>query len=531
MMDQRGASSRHLAATLAMVLATAQANVSMPMAAMGLQFGPLLAGRWWRADFAAATTTSSGAACRTPRRLSTKPSHHPVAETPKACSTINRSRCRGLQDRRRRPAADAGAVPHRGAGPAPARRPGTPPHPAALPALVAIGADPALLLPPHRFLAGGTAMMGSWTRCCAPERPPPPPSTAPAPACWCNPLDIPRRGGAAVGRAAGGGGGSAGRPGRAGRDRGAHGRPHAARPDGASHTCRKTLPQRSISLGEIREAALPFTDERLPGRKICPRQNPPRTPIQVIERMMTLLDVLAEHADPVPLLSSSRSRPGSTLHRPPHPRRHDHQRLRRTQRRRRCTGWASACSSWAAWSINRASVAGNRDAGKCSGSMPPRAKASTWGPCGRRRSSHVERTFQRPLGGARGAHVGARRRLHHRHRQAVPGRGRPPENQNTPGAPACQPPPPRSPRPGPGKELTKFAATASPTTWTKWRTARWHCSRHPRRQRRVGPACPHPPSERFNPDWHFDPPDRRRDLKGRLAIFRPPARRVNPGRN
>ena len=43
MMDQRGASSRHLAATLAMVLAMAQANVSMPMAAMGLQFGPLLA--------------------------------------------------------------------------------------------------------------------------------------------------------------------------------------------------------------------------------------------------------------------------------------------------------------------------------------------------------------------------------------------------------------------------------------------------------------------------------------------------------
>lgn len=42
MMEQRGASDRHLAATLAMVMAMAQANVSMPMAAMGLQFGPLL---------------------------------------------------------------------------------------------------------------------------------------------------------------------------------------------------------------------------------------------------------------------------------------------------------------------------------------------------------------------------------------------------------------------------------------------------------------------------------------------------------
>ena len=42
MMDQRGASSRHLAATLAMVMAMAQANVSMPMAAMGLHFGIVL---------------------------------------------------------------------------------------------------------------------------------------------------------------------------------------------------------------------------------------------------------------------------------------------------------------------------------------------------------------------------------------------------------------------------------------------------------------------------------------------------------
>lgn len=42
MMEQRGASNRHLAATLAMVMAMAQANVSMPMAAMGLNFGKVL---------------------------------------------------------------------------------------------------------------------------------------------------------------------------------------------------------------------------------------------------------------------------------------------------------------------------------------------------------------------------------------------------------------------------------------------------------------------------------------------------------
>ena len=42
MMDQRGVSQRHLAATLAMVLAMAQANVSLPMVTMGLKFLPLI---------------------------------------------------------------------------------------------------------------------------------------------------------------------------------------------------------------------------------------------------------------------------------------------------------------------------------------------------------------------------------------------------------------------------------------------------------------------------------------------------------
>ena len=42
MMEGRGASDRHLAATLAMVMAMAQANVTFPMASMGLAFGPAL---------------------------------------------------------------------------------------------------------------------------------------------------------------------------------------------------------------------------------------------------------------------------------------------------------------------------------------------------------------------------------------------------------------------------------------------------------------------------------------------------------
>ena len=42
MMEQRGTSDRHLAATLAMVLAMAQANAALPMMTMGLSFGPTL---------------------------------------------------------------------------------------------------------------------------------------------------------------------------------------------------------------------------------------------------------------------------------------------------------------------------------------------------------------------------------------------------------------------------------------------------------------------------------------------------------
>ncbi len=42
MMEQRGSSDRHLAATLAMVFAMSQANAALPMMTMGLNFGPTL---------------------------------------------------------------------------------------------------------------------------------------------------------------------------------------------------------------------------------------------------------------------------------------------------------------------------------------------------------------------------------------------------------------------------------------------------------------------------------------------------------
>jgi spore maturation protein SpmB len=88
MMDQRGASSRHLAATLAMVMAMAQANVSMPMAAMGLHFGVVSAGRWsagWQRR--RPPTTASDASSRRPNARWTKPFITRWPKAPRACST------------------------------------------------------------------------------------------------------------------------------------------------------------------------------------------------------------------------------------------------------------------------------------------------------------------------------------------------------------------------------------------------------------------------------------------------------------
>lgn len=93
MMDQRGASSRHLAATLAMVMAMAQANVSMPMAAMGLHFGVVLG--WSLVGglaAAAATYYGFGRKLSAAERPVDETLHHPVAESAKGVlDVINRA--------------------------------------------------------------------------------------------------------------------------------------------------------------------------------------------------------------------------------------------------------------------------------------------------------------------------------------------------------------------------------------------------------------------------------------------------------
>src|SRR5574343_1634295 len=161
MMDQRGASSRHLAATLAMVLAMAQANVSMPMAAMGLQFGPLLA---WSVVggliAAAATYYVFGRGLSDIEEAVDETLHHPVAESAKGVlDVINRAGAEAFK-------IAVGAIPmlvlSRVAVTA-LKKFGAIDALTTLiaPLLQMAGIDPILILPAlTKYLAGGTAMMG-----------------------------------------------------------------------------------------------------------------------------------------------------------------------------------------------------------------------------------------------------------------------------------------------------------------------------------------------------------------------------------
>lgn len=93
MMEQRGASSRHLAATLAMVMAMAQANVVMPMAAMGLSYLPTLCLSLLGGLVAAAVTYHAfGRKLDMREGLVDETLHHPVAQSAKGVlDVINRA--------------------------------------------------------------------------------------------------------------------------------------------------------------------------------------------------------------------------------------------------------------------------------------------------------------------------------------------------------------------------------------------------------------------------------------------------------
>lgn len=161
MMDQRGASDRHIAATLAMVMAMAQANVVFPMAAMGLQFGSVLFFSLLGGLVAAsATYYGFGRSLSTQEKLVDETLHHPVAESAKGVlDVINRAGAEAFK-------IAVGAIPMLvlsltvimglragGAIDALTRT--------LSPLMASLQLDTALILPTiTKLLAGGTAMMG-----------------------------------------------------------------------------------------------------------------------------------------------------------------------------------------------------------------------------------------------------------------------------------------------------------------------------------------------------------------------------------
>ena len=161
-MEQRGTSDRHLAATFAMVLAMAQANCSFPMGAMGLNLGPtLLISLIGGLVAAAATTYGTGRHLSTEEHLTDDvPPHHQRGSGPKG--TLDVINSAGAEAFR----ITIGAIPllvlsivvvtalrQTGAIDALSRL--------LSPSLSMIGIDPVILLPTlTKYLAGGTAMMG-----------------------------------------------------------------------------------------------------------------------------------------------------------------------------------------------------------------------------------------------------------------------------------------------------------------------------------------------------------------------------------
>ncbi|NMG44300.1 nucleoside recognition family protein [Aromatoleum toluvorans] len=161
MMESRGASDRHLAATLAMVMAMSQANAAFPMIAMGLDFGLTLALSVVGGLVAAAVTYHGfGRGLSASEGPVDETLHHRVAEDAKGVlDVINRAGAEAFK-------IAVGAIPmlvlalvavmalrSSGAVDLLTR--------ALAPVLAAVSIDPALILPTlTKYIGGGTAMMG-----------------------------------------------------------------------------------------------------------------------------------------------------------------------------------------------------------------------------------------------------------------------------------------------------------------------------------------------------------------------------------
>ncbi len=161
MMEQRGTSDRHLAATLAMVFAMAQANAAFPMLTMGLQFGPLLIfSLLGGLTAAAATYYVFGRHLSAAEATLDETLHHPVADNAKGVlDVINRAGAEAFK-------IAVGAIPMLVlslVAVTALKKFGAIDALTLLiaPLLQVVGIDPILILPTlTKYLAGGTAMMG-----------------------------------------------------------------------------------------------------------------------------------------------------------------------------------------------------------------------------------------------------------------------------------------------------------------------------------------------------------------------------------
>jgi len=161
MMEQRGASDRHIAATLAMVFAMSQANAALPMMTMGLNIGVTLLFSLAGGLIAAAATYYLFGKDLSPAEAQLDETlHHPVADNAKGIlDVINRAGAEAFK-------IAIGAIPMlvlslvvvtalrtSGAIDALSRL--------LAPTLSALSINGVLLLPTlTKYLAGGTAMMG-----------------------------------------------------------------------------------------------------------------------------------------------------------------------------------------------------------------------------------------------------------------------------------------------------------------------------------------------------------------------------------
>ena len=161
MMEQRGASDRHLAATLAMVMAMSQANVLLPMSTMGLHLGSTLLLSLVGGLIAAAVCFHLAGRHLSSSEMGVDETlHHPVAENAKGVlDVINRAGAEAFK-------ITIGAIPMLVlalVAVAALRDSGAIDALTALisPVLAPLGIDPSLVLPTlTKYLGGGTAMMG-----------------------------------------------------------------------------------------------------------------------------------------------------------------------------------------------------------------------------------------------------------------------------------------------------------------------------------------------------------------------------------